>query len=241
MKRPWRRMFQGVLLALLVPTGWALILSLAGGWTLAQTRYHYWLFGYMLLGSALVFCCFGYLIGRNEERFSELSLNDFLTKLFNVRYFHERLLKEFANAKRYGSPLTLALLDLDHFKQVNDAYGHPAGDRVLKIVAQTVAQAVRQGDTVARVGGEEFGVIMPQTSTEQGLVLAERIRRAVKEREIPLPGRGVITIRVSLGVAGTDRVQAESASGLFAAADQALYAAKRSGRDRVVAAPVATI
>lgn len=241
MKRPWRRTLQGALLSLAVPGGWALIMTLTASWPLAQTRYHCWLFGYMFLGSALAFCCFGYLIGRNEERFSELSLNDYLTKLFNARYFHERLLKEFANAKRYGSPLTLALLDLDHFKQVNDAYGHPAGDHALKIVAQTVSETVRQGDTLARIGGEEFGVIMPQTSTEQGFVLAERIRRAVKKRDIPLPGRGNINIRISLGVAGSDAIQAESAAGLFAAADQALYAAKRAGRDRVVAAPAAAI
>jgi len=241
MKRPVRRMLQGAHLAFLVPAGWALALQLLGFWALANPRYQFWLFSYLLVGSVLVFGAFGYLIGRNEERFSSLSLNDYLTRLYNVRYYHERLLKEFANAQRYATPLTLVILDLDHFKQVNDTYGHQAGDRVLQAVAQTLAANVREGDTVARIGGEEFGVIMPQTTSPQGFVLAERIRLAVKACDIELPGRGTISIRVSLGVAGTDAIRAESSVGLSAAADQALYAAKRTGRDRVVLAPAATL
>jgi len=218
------------------PLGWAVIVFVGGFFDMADASYQAWLFVYMLVGSMIVFGAFGYLTGRNEERFAALSLVDHLTGLYNPRYFHERVRQEFALAKRHGTPLTLILLDLDHFKKVNDTHGHQVGDLVLAEVARTVARTVRVGDTVARVGGEEFSVIMPKTDSLGGRDLAERICQAVKENLIQLPGGGEISVKVSLGVSGMDMVRAKTSTELFAAVDKALYAAKESGRDRVVEA-----
>ncbi len=234
--RTGRRFRQGLVLGLGAPLGWAAVSAVLGLWGMADAGFQILLFAYMTCGSLLVFGAFGYIIGRQEQRFAELSLVDHLTRLYNTRYFHETLRAEFANAKRYVRPLCLILLDLDHFKSVNDTYGHPAGDAVLRTVAATVAALVREGDTLARVGGEEFAVIMPQTDSHGGEILAERIRQAVREREILLPEGQRIGVRVSLGVAGLDRIEADSATSLFARVDEALYEAKQSGRDRVVVA-----
>ena len=225
-----------MLLGLGAPWGWAAISFVGGFFDMADLRYQVWLFIYMLVGSLFVFGAFGYLLGRNEERFAAMSLVDHLTGLYNPRYFHERLKQEFALAKRHGLPLTLILLDLDHFKKVNDTYGHQVGDLVLAWVSRIVARTVRAGDTVARVGGEEFSVIMPKTDTLGGRDLAERIRLAVGEKPAHFPKAGDISVKVSLGVAGTDKVRADTFSDLFFAVDKALYAAKESGRDRVVEA-----
>jgi len=236
LKKRKKRLVQGMFLGLGAPLGWAVIVFAGGFFNMADARYQVWIFIYMLVGSMIVFGAFGYITGRNEERFAALSLVDHLTGLYNPRYFHERVKQEFALAKRHGAPLTLILLDLDHFKKVNDTHGHQVGDLVLAEVARTVARTVRVGDTVARVGGEEFSVIMPKTDSLGGRDLAERIRLAVKENIVQLPSGGEISVKVSLGVSGMDRVRAETSSELFAAVDKALYEAKESGRDRVVEA-----
>lgn len=234
--RTGRRFRQGLLLGLGAPLGWAGVSTVLGLWDLADSGYQILLFAYMACGSLLVFAVFGYIMGRQEQRFAELSLVDHLTRLYNTRYFHETLRAEFANAKRYGQTLSLILLDLDHFKSVNDTYGHPAGDAVLRQVAAAVASLVREGDTLARVGGEEFAVVMPHTDSSGGQTLAERIRVAVRELDIALPEGKRINVRVSLGLAGTDLVEADSATSLYARVDEALYQAKQTGRDRVVVA-----
>ncbi|EPR37373.1 diguanylate cyclase [Desulfovibrio sp. X2] len=216
--------------------GWVVVCSLLGLWDQAQPLYQIVLFAYVTLGALASFGSFGYLVGRHEQRFAELSLVDHLTRAYNTRYFHETLKAEFANAARYERPLALILLDLDHFKQVNDTHGHPAGDEVLKSVVEIVRSLVRSGDTLARVGGEEFAVIMPNSDSAAGFALAERIRLRVKQRPVALPDGGRITIRVSVGVAATDKMEVETFTALFAAVDDALYAAKQAGRDRVVVA-----
>lgn len=238
--RTGRRLRQGLVLGLGAPLGWAAVSTVLDLWDRVDSGFQILLYAYMTCGAMLVFAIFGYLMGRQEQRFAELSLVDHLTRVYNTRYFHETLRTEFANAKRYGESMCLILLDLDHFKSVNDTYGHPAGDAVLRTLAGTMGKLVREGDTLARVGGEEFAVIMPHTDSKGGETLAERIRLAVREKPIALPEGQAIHIRVSLGVAGLDHVEADSSTELFARVDEALYAAKQGGRDRVVVAGTGT-
>ena len=165
----------------------------------------------------------------------EESVTDPLTGVRNRRYLERFLETEAARAQRYETECSVAMLDLDHFKVYNDAHGHPAGDGVLRGVADILRAEARQADVVARYGGEEFVQIMPETGLEDARSTAERIRRTVEERRFP--GEEVLPdgITVSLGVASLP-ANAETAKGLIQAADQALYRAKERGRNRVVCA-----
>jgi diguanylate cyclase (GGDEF)-like protein len=172
---------------------------------------------------------------RANERMSRLIQFDDKTGLYNFRFFMERLNEEFKRARRYGNRLTLAMFDIDHFKGVNDRYGHPAGDRVLKEFGEIMVNSSRETDLIARYGGEEFVALLPQTTAVHGQRLAERIRRVTEGfrfRGSDDPGP-VIRITVSAGVATyplNDRIQRPE--DLVKAADDALYRAKGSGRNR---------
>lgn len=158
---------------------------------------------------------------------------DYLTGLRNRRCFTERLRQEFFRLRRYGTPFSLILLDLDDFKKVNDTYGHGVGDDVLRALAGQSLAVLREVDEAYRVGGEEFAVVLPETTDGQALVVAERLRRRVADQETDA-GQGVrLRVTVSLGVAQA-RPDMDGVKALFAAADQALYAAKRAGKDRSV-------
>lgn len=160
----------------------------------------------------------------------ELARVDSLTGCLNHRGFRERLDAEAALVERSGLPLALLHLDLDHFKRINDTFGHPAGDEVLAAVGAELTTVARRSDVVARVGGEEFAVLLPDTTLVRAHEVAERLRRAIRAIDHP---SGVTT---SIGVSclpGTARTEDE----LVATADRALYEAKRAGRDRVVVAP----
>lgn len=165
---------------------------------------------------------------RYEAEMERLATHDPLTGLANHRVFHQRLSEEVAVARRYERPLSLAILDLDHFKQINDAHGHLVGDQALLALAKRLAGMVREGELLARVGGEEFAWILPEADEEAAEIAAERGRAAVSGSELPPVG----TITISAGVAclqpGLD------ASGLYHRADLALLGAKREGRDRTV-------
>ena len=163
----------------------------------------------------------------------ELAVIDPLTGLYNRRYLmrHLRSLMDQAPPPH----LSLMLIDVDFFKSVNDAHGHAAGDRALRVVAETLRSNVRAFDTLARYGGEEFVVIMPGAGREQAALAAERLRQAVAEMITPPfapSGGGMLRLTVSIGV-GVSGLDADTADGLLAAADGALYAAKRGGRNRV--------
>jgi diguanylate cyclase (GGDEF)-like protein/PAS domain S-box-containing protein len=162
-----------------------------------------------------------------NARLARLASHDGLTGIPNYRAFHERLEDEFATSERHGEPLTLLLLDVDRFKSLNDAYGHPVGDRILQELAATLVDTARKGDFVARYGGEEFAVLMPRTSIERAKQLAERIRKAVRNRRW---SHGAITI--SIGCASVDFDVATPAD-LVKRADRALYRSKNNGRDQV--------
>ena len=163
---------------------------------------------------------------RQNDRLAELAAYDELTGVKNRRRFREDLEMHFALASRKGDPLSLVMLDVDHFKQFNDAFGHPAGDDVLREVAATLREATRGQDVVARYGGEEFVVLLPSTDGEEALVTAERLRGRIAERGWPLR-----EVTASLGVATTGADVAD-ASALTEAADRALYRAKRAGRNQ---------
>ena len=165
---------------------------------------------------------------RYEAELERLASHDPLTGLANHRLFHQRLAEEVAMARRHERPLSVAILDLDRFKQINDAYGHLVGDQALVSVAQRLSSMVREGELLARVGGEEFGWILPEADEEGAHAAAERARAAVGGSDLPPVGR----ITISVGFAGLrDDLDA---SGLYDRADQALLRAKRDGRDRTV-------
>lgn len=166
-----------------------------------------------------------------NRRLEALSQVDGLTGLYNRRHWQQCLDGEFARAQRYGAGFCLLMFDLDHFKQINDRYGHPGGDAVLKAVAQRLGAALRGPDIPGRVGGEEFAVLLPSTGLAGALVVAERIRETMKCAPVVF-GDQHISFTTSLGLAQF-HTDDKSASELVARADEALYRAKRDGRDRV--------
>lgn len=166
-----------------------------------------------------------------RERLEEMAETDALTGAFNRRHFQHTLERELRRAERYGRPLGLIMIDIDHFKDLNDEYGHPAGDAVLKELAKVVSEAIRNIDIFARYGGEEFAVILPETSIIGSAGSAERLRRQVEDHLFPISDEETVQISISLGVA--DFPRAKDAESLIRAADEALYRAKEGGRNRV--------
>jgi diguanylate cyclase (GGDEF)-like protein len=168
-------------------------------------------------------------------RVNQLASMDPLTGARNRRSFLELAGREFDRAKRYGSPLAFVILDLDHFKSVNDTYGHQMGDKVLAAAAAACESQLRSSDLFCRFGGEEFLALLPGSLAEAAAYIAERLRSAVSELSFELPGGGVLKISASLGLSCRDTLKDESFDDLLGEADRALYRAKDSGRDRVVA------
>jgi two-component system, cell cycle response regulator len=170
-----------------------------------------------------------------EQRYFEHVFNlasmDALTGAFNKRYFDETFGKEALRSQQTATPLSLVLFDIDHFKRVNDTYGHPAGDAVLKAVAGAVSAQLRDGDALFRVGGEEFALVLSATPLDMAIQAAEAVRSLIAELVTELAGTR-ITATLSLGVAelGVSELPAE----LYQRTDALLYAAKRGGRNRVV-------
>jgi diguanylate cyclase (GGDEF)-like protein len=162
-----------------------------------------------------------------------LSVSDGLTGLYNHRHIHGLLHEEFERVKRTGDLLTIAMFDLDHFKSVNDTYGHQAGDRVLQEVAGILRENAREMDRFGRYGGEEFLVMLPETGIDDGTVFVERVRRDVARRPFDIGRAEPLHMTVSAGVACCGH-ETETPDALVRRADEALYAAKAAGRDRVV-------
>ncbi|CAN7563820.1 diguanylate cyclase [Rhizobium sp. LjRoot254] len=171
---------------------------------------------------------------RLRETLRQQSIRDPNTGLFNRRYLEETSSRELRRMERSHLPLVMIMLDVDHFKQFNDTFGHEAGDLVLKQVAATMLDNAREADVVSRYGGEEFAVVMPGASLQEGIERAEALRVAVKQLHVTHRGRTLGTITMSLGVAAYPEHGA-SWSELANAADHALYKAKEEGRDRAVA------
>jgi diguanylate cyclase len=169
-----------------------------------------------------------------EQKLIDMNMQDGLTGVFNRRFLEFRLKDEFERYKRYTKSFSLVMLDLDHFKSVNDNYGHLYGDFILRSVSEQIKSLLRNTDFIARYGGEEFCCILPETNINQAMVIAERCRAAI-ENQIFDNQDVSAKITVSLGVAEMTRDIASPAL-LIEKADQALYEAKHSGRNRVVAA-----
>ena len=175
----------------------------------------------------------------NRARLRRSGFTDVLTGWHNRRYLQARIKEELARARRDRSNLVCLMLDIDHFKQVNDNWGHAAGDAVLRELAQRIESQVRASDVTARYGGEEFVILLPDTTGEDGLQLAERVRGAVAAVPVGLPNGGSVDVTVSIGIANLvpdadDNDFKTLGDALIARADVALYSAKAAGRDRVV-------
>ena len=166
------------------------------------------------------------------ERIKNLSIRDSLTDLFNHRHSMEVLATEFARVGRYEEGFALLMIDIDHFKEVNDSHGHPVGDAVLREVARVLRDAFRQVDAVGRYGGEEFIVVLPHTHRQDALRTAERVRGRVEQHEFKAGGK-TLRITVSVGVATCPSEGVEGPGDLVRLADQALYRAKQAGRNQV--------
>jgi diguanylate cyclase (GGDEF)-like protein len=170
---------------------------------------------------------------KNQE-LERLSISDGLTGLFNHRHIHALLNEEFERVLRTGDQLTVAMFDLDHFKAVNDTYGHQAGDRVLEQMADILRETAREIDRVGRYGGEEFMVLLPETTIADATVFVERVRREVARHPFDIGAAEPLSMTISAGVATYPDARMTSPESLVRFADEALYAAKSSGRNRVV-------
>ena len=165
-------------------------------------------------------------------KLEEASRLDGLTQLFNRAHWQSRLVEEFSRARRYKHPMSLLLFDLDHFKSINDTYGHLAGDAVLIKVADLVRDSLRESDVAGRYGGEEFGIILPDTSGPGAMVVAERLRQSVESTLVSFE-KLQIAMSISIGVAEFSATFS-NAEDMIAKADEALYKAKQAGRNRVI-------
>ncbi|WP_127089442.1 GGDEF domain-containing protein [Aquabacter cavernae] len=196
------------------PPAVMVIMAIAVGWTASM-------FGFILA-----------LMERERSILSALVVEDDLTGLASRRHFYVRLAEECARSQRSGTPFCLLILDLDGFKTINDAYGHAAGDACLRTFGAILTGRLRRSDVAARMGGDEFGILLPDTCIADGLQVAESLRRAVRSESVPWK-EGALPLSVSIGVAQWDPASRTSQDDLAAEADRALYKAKQDGRDCV--------
>ncbi len=169
-----------------------------------------------------------------SRRLEQMSQTDHLTQVANRRHLFDRLSQEISRAQRLQEPLSLTILDVDHFKQVNDTHGHVCGDQVLMQLATLLRESLRRYDLVGRYGGEEFCLVLPNTRLDDALHLVDRLRQTVSEREFNCNGGApaVLRITVSAGIASSEQAPDASADQLLCLADEALYRAKTTGRNR---------
>ncbi|MFO8111819.1 MAG: diguanylate cyclase [Desulfosalsimonadaceae bacterium] len=162
------------------------------------------------------------------EEFKILSITDHLTRLYNSRHFHAQLETEVIRHERYQRPLSLLMIDIDHFKRYNDAYGHMEGDRVLHCIGKAIAAVLRTPDTAYRYGGEEFTILLPETDLEAAIQAAERIKEEV---EAQMAGLGCRFDPITLSIGATEYRNAETAASFMKRADKAMYKSKSKGRN----------
>ena len=190
--------------------------------------------GFIALTGVALFAVRAYIksLVQGEELY-KLATTDSLTGIFNRRFLFETGSKEFARINRYGGCLSILILDIDHFKKINDTWGHLSGDRVIRSMAQTVMRCIRNIDVFGRIGGEEFVVLLPETDKDKALVMAERVRLAIQDTvDAIADDGGIIRFTVSIGLVAF--IDGETFQDALSRADDALYKAKESGRNRVV-------
>ena len=226
----------GAILSLGAPIGLLLLRELVSPQSLSEEliseRIAYL---YVFIATTIVLALFGFIIGRQTDRLAALSQTDALTGLANRRALSSLLEREIRRSERYGTPVSLLLIDVDGLKQVNDNHGHSAGDRVLRGVADAITESLRDTDVGARWGGDEFAIVAPNTTAEAALRSAERLVVRVAKAGAHQPWH---TTTVSVGIATFDpghMIDCELES-LLRVADDALYRAKANGRNRVQAA-----
>jgi diguanylate cyclase (GGDEF)-like protein len=232
---PIARAASGMLIAIGCPLGLLLIRAAEGHSPRTEVRTHLDVYVYMLLGLTGVVTSFGYALGRVEEKLRRanrqletLASIDALTGLSNARAFHERLPGLISLARRAAIDLAVVMFDIDHFKDINDTYGHAVGDRVLRAIGAALASGRRREDVAARVGGEEFALVLPGVSASGAEAVAERVLAAV--RTVSVEG---VAARVTISAGVTALRDGDSHESIFARADAGLYDAKRRGRNCV--------
>ena len=172
-------------------------------------------------------------VERAHEQLRVQSNTDHLTGIFNRRYFMDRLREEIERTTRYDTSFAVAFIDVDNFKRINDEHGHLSGDEILQQLTQVCAKQVREIDTLARIGGEEFALLLPQTTPDEAAHLVERLRASVASTRAKV-GENWLDITVSIGLTSASRDLLD-VNGILRRADEALYAAKRQGKNRLVA------
>jgi len=165
-----------------------------------------------------------------NKSLEKLSRTDALTKLFNRGHWEENLISEFTRFQRYQAPVSLVLFDIDHFKKVNDNYGHPAGDEALRQTSDVLREVVRSTDIAGRYGGEEFAIILPQANAEQAMIFCERLRKSIAKMEVE-HDQQIIQFTISLGIAELTE-ETKTYNDWIEFADKALFQSKSSGRDQ---------
>lgn len=168
---------------------------------------------------------------KSERRYRELSITDDLTGLYNWRHFHAQLKAETRRADRYGRPLSLLMVDIDDFKQYNDSFSHPEGDKVLARLGRVIQRCLRATDSAFRYGGEEFALLLAETAGEEALVVAERIRQEFSEQDFRPSAENRVRMTLSAGIAQYHA--SEEIADFIKRADRGMYAAKRKGKNRV--------
>jgi diguanylate cyclase (GGDEF)-like protein len=171
----------------------------------------------------------------NEQKYKEESITDSLTGLYNSRYFFKHLKYEISRAKRYGNSLSLLMMDIDDFKKYNDTYGHQEGDKALRALSSVLKEGVRDSDTSCRYGGEEFTVLLPETSGENAKVVAERLRSNFARKTLT-PQNG-LEAHMSISIGISEYTNSEDADRFLQRADKAMYEAKNNGKNQVVLKP----
>lgn len=237
----WQRLLTGVILALGAPTGWLLYRLATGASLYRELVTQLALYTYLTVSTAVAFGLFGYLLGKREqrlrklaERFAEASITDALTGLINAQQFHSRLGEALERHRRSGENLSLIIMDLDRFKMVNDSWGHPTGDKVISAVGDLLRANLRPYDTAGRVGGEEFGIVLPHTDSAEASLVAERLRQKLANRRFyPVNNSEEFTVTASFGIASVPSEEEITRTQFYARADKALYSAKEAGRNRI--------
>lgn len=189
---------------------------------------------YSTMSTTVAFALFGGVLGQYADRLARLATTDSLTGLYNPRAFHDRLRLELGRMARYRETLSLLILDLDGMKRVNDQFGHEAGDAALRSVAAAIRSGLREIDLGARIGGDEFAVLAPQTDAKSAVALAERLRALVAKSVDGSAGRST-TVSIGIVSVASSTDEPPTPASLMATADTALYAAKRAGGNRVSA------
>jgi diguanylate cyclase (GGDEF)-like protein len=226
----------GAIVALGAPVGLLVTRALESGrlptpaWALAELEQLAATYAYVTISSAAVLAVLGGVLGRWFDRVRLLSITDPLTGLFNRRHFEQRLATEMQRGRRHGHLTCVLCADVDRLKAINDGRGHGAGDHALVALGHMLSRSVRAMDVVARVGGDEFAVLMPETSAVQALALSQRILTEIARHADPLAG----DLAVSIGIAELGTTGNADSGDLMAAADAALYRAKTAGGARAV-------